>query len=89
MQNLQRRGLPYQGTSRHQTKDYLLKPRGCKIQNCRPGNVGHFLYPHIVLLGETKLSPGESLNLANYHIYHTDELNSSGMAYYGTAALLR
>lgn len=45
---------------------------------------------HIILLGETKLSPHSSFKVPNYFVYRRDELSpASGHAYRGTAALVR
>ncbi|GBP58050.1 hypothetical protein EVAR_39766_1 [Eumeta japonica] len=44
---------------------------------------------HIVLLGETKLRPRQQLRLPNFFVYRRDEVSPRGIAFRGTAVLVR
>ncbi|GBP89928.1 RNA-directed DNA polymerase from mobile element jockey [Eumeta japonica] len=44
---------------------------------------------HIVLLGETKLRPKQQLRLPNFFVYRRDEVSPRGIAFRGTAVLVR
>ncbi|GBP37245.1 hypothetical protein EVAR_35678_1 [Eumeta japonica] len=44
---------------------------------------------HIALLGETKLQPRQEHRLPNFCVYRRDEFSSRGIAYRGTAILVR
>ncbi|GBP76656.1 RNA-directed DNA polymerase from mobile element jockey [Eumeta japonica] len=46
-------------------------------------------YIHIVLLGKTKLRPKQQLRLPNFFVYRRDEVSPRGIAFRGTAALVR
>ncbi|GBP24041.1 RNA-directed DNA polymerase from mobile element jockey [Eumeta japonica] len=44
---------------------------------------------HVVLLGDTKLRPRQELRLPNFFVYRRDEVSPRGIAFRGTAVLLR
>ncbi|GBP01157.1 RNA-directed DNA polymerase from mobile element jockey [Eumeta japonica] len=44
---------------------------------------------HVVLLGETKLRPRQELRLPNFFVYRRDEVSPRGIAFRGTAVLVR
>ncbi|GBP74901.1 RNA-directed DNA polymerase from mobile element jockey [Eumeta japonica] len=44
---------------------------------------------HVVLLGETKLRPRQELRLPNFFVYRRNEVFPHGIAYRGTAVLVR
>lgn len=43
----------------------------------------------VILMGETKLTTRQKLRIPNYHCYRRDEVSPLGLAYRGTAALVR